>query len=91
MDLKKVNDKLNRNVYEETELINSITFCKYLLIYIPVLFLIFAIGQYIASLFFEYKFDWSSVLIQAVVFAIFFRGFHKVRKLVNENFKNKYN
>lgn len=91
MRVKKINDKLSKNINEETELIHSMSIGKYLLIYIPVLFLMFAMGQFIANFFFDHQFDWRSVLIQAVVFAVFFRIFHKVRKLVNDNFKNKHN
>lgn len=91
MNFKKVNNTLNKSVNEETELINSLSLGKYLLIYIPVLFLMFAVGQLIASLFFDYQFDWRSVLIQAICFALFFRVFHYVRKNVNLNWKNKHN
>ena len=91
MGLQEVNDKMNKNINEETELINSLPFWKYFLIYIPILFLMFATGQLIASLFFEYQFDWRSVLIQAVLFALFFRVFHYVRKNVSLNWKNKHN
>lgn len=91
MTFKKINKKLNKNVNEETELINSLTLGKYLLIYIPILFLMFATGQYIAGLVFDYQFDWRSILIQAICFAIFFRIFHYVRKMYNENWKNKHN
>lgn len=91
MTFKKINEKLNKNVNEETELINSLSLGKYLLIYIPILFLMFAAGQFIASLFFDYQFDWRHILIQAVLFALFFRVFHTVRKLINEQWKNKHN
>lgn len=91
MHFKKVNDKLNKNVNEETELINSLSLGKYLLIYIPILFVMFTIGQYIGSFFFDIDFDWRMVLVQSVCFALFFRVFHKLRKLINKNWKNKYN
>jgi membrane protein required for beta-lactamase induction len=91
MSFKKVNDKLNKNVNEETELINSLSIGKYLLIYIPILFLMFAIGQVVANLLFNFEFDWRSVLIQAICFALFFRVFHKIRKYTQQNWKNKHN
>ena len=91
MDLKKINNKLNKNVSEETELINSLSLGKYMLIYIPILFGMFAIGQYIGSFFLDIVFDWRMILFQAVSFAIFFRVFHKVRKAINKNWTNKYN
>lgn len=91
MILKNINTKLNKNVNEETELIHSLSLGKYLLIFIPLLFLMFALGQLIANTFFEVPFDIRQVFIQAICFAVFFRIFHKVRKLINENFKNKHN
>lgn len=91
MSLEKINNKLNKNVNEETELINSLSLGKYLLIYIPVLFGMFAIGQFIAGLFLDIDFDWRMILFQAFSFAIFFRVFHKVRKAINKNWRNKYN
>lgn len=91
MSLKKVNDKLNDKLNEETQFISSLTTTKYFFIYIPILFLLFAIGQLVTGFLFDYPFNWISVLIQAVCFAIFFRIFHYVRKLINQNFKNKHN
>lgn len=91
MFFKKVNDQLNKNVNEETKLINSVSIGKYLLIYIPILFVMFAIVQFIASLFFNVTFDWQSVLIQTICFALFFRVFHKIRKYMQRNWKNKHN
>lgn len=91
MFLKKVNKKLNKNVNEETVFINSLSLAKYLLIYIPILFLMFASGQCIASLFFNVDFDWKMILFQAISFAIFFRVFHFARKKWNTQWKNKHN
>ncbi|SDS36612.1 hypothetical protein SAMN05216503_2829 [Polaribacter sp. KT25b] len=91
MSLKKINDQLNKNVNEETQLINSLSIGKYFLIYIPILFLMFAVSQLVAGLFFEFEFDWRMVLVQAIGFAIFFRVFHKVRKYTQQNWKNKHN
>lgn len=91
MILKNINNKLNKNVEDETDLINSISLGKYLLIYIPFYFLIFALFQFIANIFFDVPFDILQVFIQVIGFAIFFRIFHKARKLINENFKNKHN
>ncbi|WP_339661107.1 hypothetical protein [uncultured Polaribacter sp.] len=89
MFFKKVNEKLNKNLHEETALINSLPFWKYFLIYIPILFLMFATGQFIAYLLFEYQFDFKSILFQAICFAVFFRFFHYVRKLWNKSWKNR--
>lgn len=75
MNIKKVNQKLNKNINEETELINSLSIDKYLLIYIPILFAMFAIGQIIASFFLNIAFDWRLILFQAFSFAILFRIF----------------
>tara|TARA_R100000789_G_scaffold33497_1_gene36860 strand:+ start:737 stop:997 length:261 start_codon:yes stop_codon:yes gene_type:complete len=86
-----MNKKLNDNINEETALINSLPFWKYFLIYIPLLFLMFATAQFIASFFLDIKFEWISILIQAFCFAIFFRTFHYLRKLIRENWRNKYN
>ncbi|UAM98429.1 hypothetical protein K8354_00960 [Polaribacter litorisediminis] len=91
MSLKNINDQLNKNVNEETELINSLSLGKYLLIYIPVLFAMFAFGQFIASFFLDFEFDWRMILFQAVSFSVFFRVFHKVRKAIHKNWKNKHN
>lgn len=91
MTLKNINNKLNKNVQDETELIDSLSLGKYLVIYSPILFLMFALGQLIADTFFDVFFDVRQVFIQAICFAVFFRIFHKIRKLINENFKNKYN
>lgn len=91
MRLKNINKKLNKNVNEETELINSLSLGKYLLIYIPILFVMFTVCNFIASLLVNYYFDWKAVLIQAICFAIFFRIFHKIRKAIYQNWNNKYN
>lgn len=91
MSLKNINDRLNKNVNEETELINSLSLGKYLLIYIPVLFGMFAFGQFIASFFLDFEFDWLMILFQAVSFSVIFRVFHKVRKAIHNNWKNKHN
>ncbi len=89
MNLKKVTDKLNKNIEEETELVNKISITKYVLIYIPLLFLMFAITNFIGSLFFnEVNFDWRRILIQAIFFAVFFRIFHGVRKLWGDAWKD---
>ena len=66
MTLKNINNKLNKNVNEETELIDSLSLGKYLLIYIPILFLMFALGQLIADIFFDIPFDIRYVIIQAI-------------------------
>ena len=91
MSLKNINHQLNKNVNEETELINSLSLGKYLLIYIPVLFAMFAFGQFIASFFLDFEFDWRMILFQAMSFSVFFRVFHKVRKAIHKNWKNKHN
>ena len=91
MNIKKINQKLNKNINEETELINSLSIGKYLLIYIPILFAMFAIGQIIASFFLNIEFDWRLILFQAFSFAVLFRIFHKIRKVINLNWKNKNN
>ena len=91
MNLKKINKELNKGVDEETQLINSLSLGKYLLIYVPLLFFMFATVNFIASFFTNFDFDWRSILIQAICFAIFFRIFHKIRKIINENWKNKHN
>ena len=55
-----------------------------------VLFLMFAVTNFIASLLFEgIAFDWRRILIQALVFGFFFRIFHAVRKGWNNAWKNK--
>ncbi|MGB1042628.1 MAG: hypothetical protein ACPGU6_04480 [Tenacibaculum sp.] len=90
MNSKKITDKLNKNIEEETELINKISLTKYILIYVPLLFLMFAAANYLGSLFFEaVAFDWRRIVIQAVLFGIFFRVFHKGRKMWNDAWKNK--
>ena len=53
MTLKNINNKLNKNVQDETELIDSLSLGKYLVIYSPILFLMFALGQLIADTFFD--------------------------------------
>jgi len=85
------NNKLNKNVNRETELINSLSLGKYLLIYVPLLFAMFAIAQFIGGFFFNIAFDWRAILIQAFCFAIFFRIFHKLRHYYKQNWTNKYN
>jgi hypothetical protein len=87
MSLNKLNTQLNKNVNEETAYINALPLLKYFLIYVPVLFLLFATVQFIASLLFDYQFRWRSVLIQASLFAVFFRVFHYFRKLINDTWK----
>ncbi|WNW00713.1 hypothetical protein RRF68_06795 [Tenacibaculum sp. HL-MS23] len=90
MGLEKLEDKLNKNINEETELIHKVSLIKYVLIYVPVLFLMFAITNFIASLLFEgIAFDWRRILIQAFVFGFFFRIFHAVRKGWNNAWENK--
>ncbi len=91
MNLESINNKLNKNVNEETEYMNSIPLWKYFSIYIPVLFLMFASTQFIGHLLFDIYFEWISIVIQAVLFAVFFRIFHYIRKSVNKNWNNKYN
>ncbi|WP_439131978.1 hypothetical protein [Polaribacter sp.] len=91
MNLKSINNKLNKNVNEETEYLNSIPLWKYFLVYIPVLFLMFAVAQFIGSLLFDINFKWIAIFIQAVLFAVFFRIFHYIKKRVKENWNNKYN
>ncbi len=88
MNSKKITDKLNKNIEEETELVNRMSITKYILIYVPLLFLMFTATNFIASLLFDsFNFDWKRILIQAVFFAIFFRIFHGVRKLWNDAWK----
>ncbi len=91
MSRKKINKKLNEDVNQETQLINSLTLIKYLLIYIPLLFLMFATAQFLGGFFFDIPFDWKAIVIQAICFALFFRIFHKVRFLVQKQWKNKHN
>ena len=89
MNSKKITDKLNKNIEEETELVNRISITKYILIYAPLLFLMFATTNFIASLFFEeVNFNWRRILIQAIFFAVFFRIFHGVRKLWGDAWKD---
>ena len=89
MSVKKIEDKLTKNINEETELINKISILKYIVVYVPLLFLMFATTNFIGSLFFEsINFDWRQILIQAIFFSIFFRVFHGVRKLWNDGWKN---
>lgn len=89
MNLKKVNDKLNKDINEETALINSLTIGKYLLIYVPLLFVMFATAQFVATLFLDFQFSWIAIFVQAVCFALFFRVFHYLRKHWNDGWKNK--
>ena len=90
MSLEKLEDKLNKNINEETELIHKISLIKYVLIYVPVLFLMFATTNFIGSLLFDsIFFDWREIIIQAIFFSIFFRVFHAVRKGWNNAWKNK--
>ncbi len=90
MSFEKLEDKLNKNINEETEFVNKISLLKYILVYVPVLFLMFAVTNFIASLLFEgVVFDWRRILIQAIFFSIFFRVFHAVRKGWNNAWKNK--
>ena len=90
MTFEKLENKLNKNINEETELINKISLLKYILIYVPLLFLIFASATFIGGLLFEsVVFDWRAILIQAVVFSVFFKIFHYVRKGWNDAWKNK--
>ncbi|MCT4699136.1 hypothetical protein [Tenacibaculum haliotis] len=90
MNVKKIEDKLTKNINEETELINKISILKYIVVYVPLLFLMFVTTNFIGSLFFEsMSFDWRQILIQAIFFSIFFRVFHAVRKGWNNAWKNK--
>ena len=91
MTLKNINNKLNKNVQDETELIDSLSLGKYLVIYSPILFLMFALGQLIADIFFDIPFDIRYVIIQAISFALFLRIFHKLRLKIQRNWKNKHN
>lgn len=91
MSLKNINNKLNKNVNEETAFINSLSLGKYFLMYIPILFLMFATAQFFAGVFFDFTFEWKSVLIQAIFFGIFFRIFHFVRNKWFAQWKNKHN
>lgn len=91
MRFKKINDKLNKNINEETKLINSLSLGIYLLIYVPILFVIFSGMMFIASIYFEVTFDIRHVIIQAVCFAIFLRIFHKLRVKIQQNWNNKHN
>ena len=88
---KKINDILNKSINEETTLINSLPLGKYFLIYVPILFVIFSVMMFIASLFFEFPFDIRHVIIQAVSFAVFLRIFHKLRLKIQQNWNNKHN
>ncbi len=83
-DLQK---KLNDDINQETSYMNSLTIGKYLLIYVPVLFAMFAVAQFLGNLLFDFPFEWLSILIQAVCFAIFFRVFHMIRHYWNSNWK----
>lgn len=87
MNLDKIHEKLNKNVNEETSYVNSLSFWKYLLIYSPILFVMFAVAQFLGSLLFDFEFEWIQILIQAASFAIFFRIFHKIRHYWNSNRK----
>ena len=88
MNLKKTTDQLNKNIEEETEYVNKISLLKYILVYVPLLFSMFAATNFIGSLVFDsVVFDWRRILIQAVFFSIFFRVFHGVRKLWNDGWK----
>ena len=91
VNTNKTEEQLTKNINEETTYINSLSLWKYFLIYVPLLLLMFTITNYLASLFFDYNFDWRSILIQAITFAVFFRIFHKVRREINNQWKNKYN
>ena len=91
MTLKNLKNQLNKNVKEETELIQSLSLGNYLLIYIPILFVMFAMGQLIADVFFDIPFDIRYVIIQAISFALFLRIFHKLRLKIQRNWKNKHN
>ena len=90
MRFEKLEEKLNKNIEEETELVNKISLIKYLLIYVPLLFLMFGVANFLTSIVFEsIVFDWKQVLFQAVFFSVFFRVFHYIRKGWNEGWKNK--
>ncbi len=90
MPFKKLERKLNKNIEEETELVTKISLIKYLLVYVPLLFLMFTIASLIVSWAFKnVHFNWKQVLLQAVFFSIFFRIFHFVRKEWNNGWKNK--
>lgn len=82
---------LNKNVNEETGCIHSLSLTRYLLIYIPLLFIVFAVTQLMGGFFLNHPFNWEGVLIKAILFAVFFKVFHYVRKKVNKSFKNKHN
>jgi hypothetical protein len=88
---KKINDTLNKSLNEETTLINSLPLGKYFLIYIPILFVIFSVLMFIASLFFEFPFDIMHAIFQAVGLAVFLRIFHKLRLKIQQNWNNKHN
>ena len=90
MSFEKLENKLNKNINEETALVNKISLFKYILIYVLLLFLMFATTTFIGGLLFEsVVFDWREILIQAVVFSVFFKVFHYMRKGWNDAWKNK--
>jgi len=88
MRSKKIEEKLNKNINEETELVNKISLVKYMFIYVPLLFLMFGVVNYLTSIFLEsVVFDWKQVLFQSIFFSIFFRIFHYMRKGWNDGWK----
>lgn len=78
MDFKKINNKLNQNIEEETSFINSVSTVKYFVVFVPVLFVVFSVFRMIIEGLASY--NWKYVLIEAVLFSVFLRIFHLVRK-----------
>ncbi|OSY87346.1 hypothetical protein WH52_11910 [Tenacibaculum holothuriorum] len=84
--MKNIEDNLNKSIEEETELVNKISLFKYVILYVPLLFLMFAATNLIGSMLFKnVVFDWWLIGVQAIAFSIFFRIFHGIRKLINKN------
>lgn len=84
--MKNIENNLNKSIEEETELVNKISLFKYVVLYVPLLFLMFAATNLIGSMLFENViFDWRLIGVQAIAFSIFFRIFHGIRKLINKN------
>lgn len=78
MGFKKLNNTLNKNIEEETSYINSISVLKYFLIFTPIYFVLFSIFMIILEGFSNY--NWMHVLVKAIVFSVFWRIYHLVRK-----------
>ena len=84
--MKNIEDKLNKSIEEETTFINKISLLKYVVLYVPLLLLMFVATNFIGSMLFEnVVFDWRLIGVQAIAFSVFFRIFHGIRKLTNKN------